>query len=98
MYVGEVIGNVWGESKHPTLDKWRLLLVRPVDPVTEKPLGEAVMAIDSGVGAAPGSIVLVIDEGGSARTILGDKNMPVRTVICGIVDSVTMRGKTKRYA
>jgi microcompartment protein CcmK/EutM len=98
MYVAEVVGNVWGQYKHPSLDAKRLLLVRPIDPITEKPLGEPVMAVEGGVGAGPGSIVLVVDEGGSARTILGDKNAPVRTVICGIVDSVAHGDKEKRYA
>jgi microcompartment protein CcmK/EutM len=98
MFIAEVVGNVWGQYKHPTLDGRRLLLVRPIDPVTEKPLGEAVMAVDGGVGAAPGSVVLVMDEGGSARQILGDKDAPVRTVICGIVDSVSTDGRDKHYA
>jgi ethanolamine utilization protein EutN len=98
MFIGEVVGNVWGECKHPTLAGRRLLLVRPIDPLTEKPLGEAVMAVDGGVGAAPGSVVLVLDEGGSARQILDDKEAPVRTVICGIVDRVSMDGRDKHYA
>ena len=98
MFVGEVIGNVWGVRKVQELDGKRLLLVRPIDPETEKPLGDAMMALDGGVGAGPGSIVLVLDEGGSARTILGSKTAPVRTIICGIVDSVSVRGKDKKYA
>ncbi len=97
MFVGEVIGNVWGVRKVKELEGKALLLVRPIDPVTEKPLGEAMMAIDT-VGAGPGSIVLVMDEGGSARSVLGSKTAPVRTFICGIVDSVSLRGKDKKYA
>ena len=48
----------------PVLDPERLLLVRPIDPLTEKHTGEAVMAVEYGTGAGPGSIVLVLDEGG----------------------------------
>ncbi|OIO04536.1 MAG: hypothetical protein AUJ52_15130 [Elusimicrobia bacterium CG1_02_63_36] len=98
MFVGEVVGNVWGQYKHRSLNNQRLLLVRPIDPITEKPLGEAVLALDGGVQSGPGSIVLVLDEGGSARQILGDETAPVRTLICGIIDSVHLRGKEKRYA
>lgn len=98
MFVGEVVGNVWGQYKHPSLHCHRLLLVRPIDPVTEKPLGEPVLALDGGVQSGPGSIVLVMDEGSSARQILGDDKAPVRTIICGIIDSVHLRGKEKRYA
>lgn len=97
MFVGEVVGNVWGQYKHPSLNNKRLLLVRPIDPLTEEPLGEAVMAVEGGVGAGPGSIVLVLDEGTGARQILDDKAAPVRTLICGVIDRVHMNGKEKVY-
>ncbi|MDE2489751.1 MAG: EutN/CcmL family microcompartment protein [Elusimicrobia bacterium] len=97
MFVGEVVGNVWGTRKHRSLDDRKLLLVRPIDPLTEAPLGPAAMAVEGGVGAGPGSIVLVVDEGGSARGVLGDKDAPVRTLIVGIVDAVTSGGKVKKY-
>jgi ethanolamine utilization protein EutN len=97
MFVGEVVGNVWGTRKHKGLENRRLLLVRPIDPMTEKPLGDALMALDYGVGAGPGSIVLVMDEGGSARSVLKDETAPVRTVIVGIVDAVNSGGKVNRY-
>lgn len=98
MFVGEVVGNVWGVRKHRSLDGKRLLLVRPIDPATQKPVGEALMAVDGGVGAGPGSIVLVVDEGNSARLILKDKGAPVRTVICGIVDRVAIGRKDVKFA
>lgn len=91
------MGNVWGTRKHPSVAGKKMLLVRPIDPLTEKPLGDAVMALDGGLGAGPGSVVLVVDEGGSARSILKDEQAPVRTVICGIVDSVNLGGKVKKY-
>ena len=34
-------------------------------------------------------MVLVVDEGGSARSVMGEeKAMTIRTAICGIVDSI----------
>lgn len=98
MFIGEVIGNVWGTRKHPSLANKRLLLVRPIDPLTERPLGDAIMALDGGVDSGPGSVVLVLDEGGSARSVLKDDSAPVRTVICAIVDQVVSGGKVKKYA
>jgi ethanolamine utilization protein EutN len=98
MFIAEVVGNVWGTRKSPSLSNKTLMLVRPIDPLTEKPLGDAMMAVDGGVGSGPGSIVLVLDEGGSARMVLGDKDAPVRTIIVGIVDSVISGGKVKKYA
>lgn len=97
MFVGEVVGNVWGTRKHKGVADRRLLLVRPIDPMTEKPLGDAQMAVECGVGAGPGSIVLVMDEGGSARSVMKDETAPVRTVIVGIVDAVSSQGKVKKY-
>ena len=72
-------------------------LVRPIDPLTEAPLGPAALAVEGGVGAGPGSVVLVVDEGNSARGVLKDGTAPVRTVIVGIVDSVSSGGKGKHY-
>ena len=97
MFVAEVVGNVWGTRKHCSLCDKRLLLVAPIDPMTEKRLGDAVMAVEYGTGAGPGSIVLVMDEGGSARAVLKDEKAPIRTVVVGIVDAVTSGGKVKRY-
>lgn len=98
MFIGKVIGNVWGTRKHPSLENKCLLLVRPIDPLTEEPLGDAVMAIDGGVQSGPGSVVLVVDEGGSARNVIGDPKAPVRTVIVGVVDKINLGSKEKRYA
>ena len=98
MFIGEVVGNVWGTRKHPSLAKGKLLLVRPINPLTEEPLGDAIMAVDGGLGSGPGSVVLVVDEGGSARAVLKDDAAPVRTVVCGIVDSLISGGKVKKYA
>ena len=97
MFIAEVVGNVWGTRKSRSLESKRLLLVRPIDPFTGKPLGDAQMALEGGVGAGPGSIVLVLDEGGSARMVLKDEGAPVRTIVCGIVDSVVSGGKVKKY-
>ena len=97
MFVAEVVGNVWGTRKHCSLCDKRLLLVRPIDPLTEKPTGDAQMAVEYGTGAGPGSIVLVLDEGGAARAVLNDEKAPIRTVVVGIVDSVTSGGKVKKY-
>ena len=85
MFIGEVVGNVWGTRKHPSLKDRRLLLVRPINPMTGERIGDAVMAVDGGVDSGPGSIVLVVDEGGSARSIIMDDGAPVRTVACAVI-------------
>ena len=97
MFVAEVVGNVWGTRKHCSLCDKRLLLVRPIDPLTGERVADAIMAVEYGTGAGPGSVVLVMDEGGSARSVLHDEKAPIRTVIVGIVDSVSAGGKVKKY-
>jgi len=97
MFIGEVVGNVWGTRKHPSFKGRRLLLVKPIDPMTGESIGDAVMAMDGGVQSGPGSIVLVVDEGGSARSIIKNEAAPVRTVVCAVVDAVSSGGKLKKY-
>lgn len=97
MFVGEVVGNVWATRKHKGLEERRMLLVRPIDPMTQKPLGDAMMAVEGGVGAGPGSVVLVMDEGSSARSVMKDDKAPVRTIVVAIVDAVSSGGKVTKY-
>jgi microcompartment protein CcmK/EutM len=40
--------------------------------------------------AGPGDCVLVLDEGNGARRTVGSKDTPVRPVIGGIIDAVTV--------
>lgn len=98
MFIGEVVGNVWGTRKHSSLRDKKLLLVRPIDPLTEEPLGDAQLVVDAGLGSGPGSVVLVLDEGGSARGMLKDESAPIRAIVCAVVDQVISGGKVKRYA
>lgn len=99
MFIGKVVGNVWATRKHRQLKNCKLLLVKPVsahDP--DEFIGDTTLAIDGGVDAGPGNIVLVLDEGGSARKVLNNEKAPVRTVICGVIDSMNLKGALKKYA
>ena len=86
MITGKVIGNVVSTIKHEILEGRRLLVVKPVDK-DGKAGGKSVIAIDT-VQAGIGDTVLILDEGNSARMIIGKKDAPVRTVVVGIVDSM----------
>ena len=95
MFAAKVVGNVWATRKHKELCNYKLLLVKAMDPHDpRKLLGETTLALDGGFGAGPGDAVLVVDEGGSARKVLGNPKCPVRTVVCGILDRVLINGKT----
>ncbi|MDD2774023.1 MAG: EutN/CcmL family microcompartment protein [Elusimicrobiales bacterium] len=98
MFIAKVVGNVWATRKHRSLEGRKLMLVKPFSPETGACAGETTLAVDGGTGCGPGSVVLVLDEGGSARMILKDENAPVRTLVCGIIDSIDSKGKAVKYA
>jgi ethanolamine utilization protein EutN len=89
MIIGKVIGNVVSTVKCQDYDSYKLLLVQPVDHVGNS-RGKSVLAIDA-VQAGVGDMVLVLDEGGSARTALDTEARTIRTVIVGIVDEIATK-------
>ena len=90
MILGRVRGTVVAAIQHPFYDGKRLLLVDRVDGDLE-PDGHYLIAVDT-VGSGAGELVLIIDEGNSARQITGDPSAPVRAVIVGVVDEVHHTG------
>ncbi len=90
MKLGRVIGRVWATAKDPSLERRKILLVRPVDPGGTA-AGEAFLAVDS-VGAGFGERVLVVDEGGSAALVLDAEDPPIRSVVVGVVDAIEVSG------
>lgn len=86
MMLGRVIGNVVATAKLPILQGLKILVVQPLDR-DGKPKGQSLLAFDM-VQAGIGDTVLVIDEGNSCRTILGDPQAPIRMLIVGIVDEI----------
>lgn len=89
MVLARVLGTVTCTMKHEHYVGKRILVVQPVNPVGA-PKGSSFLALDA-VQAGVGDLVIVFDEGGSAREILGcEACMTIRTVIGGIVDSVSV--------
>ena len=88
MIIGTVRGNIVSTINHPYYAGKKLLVVEKEDP-TGKASGYLV-AIDGGVQAGVGDRVLVIDEGNSARQIVGDANAPLRSIIVGIIDRIDL--------
>ena len=90
MILGKIVGDVVSTVKCPDYEGYKLLLVQPVDH-TGTPKGKTLLAVDA-VQAGVGDTVLVIDEGGSARTLLDTPEIrTIRTVVAGIVDEVTTK-------
>jgi len=93
MTLATVVANVVATEKHPHYRGRKILVVQPVDP-EGRPRGKSLLAVD-GVQAGIGDLVLVVDEGGSARSVIGDETaVTIRTAICGIVDRVDVAEDT----
>lgn len=86
MVVARVTGTVVSTMKLEILKGYKILIVQPLNDRLD-PAGKSLLAIDT-VQAGTGDTVLVLDEGNSARMILGDPAAPVRTVVVGVVDAV----------
>lgn len=85
MIVCEVVGNIWASKKDENIEGAKLMLVKQIDYYTEKE-GDVFVAADI-VGAGIGERVLVV-SGSTARRALGRDEVPIDTVIVGIIDSV----------
>ena len=90
MELGVVVGNIVSTIKHPAYNGTRLLLVENVD-IDLKRTGTTTVVVDS-VSAGIGDLVLVAREGRAAGDVLGLKEVPVRSVIVGIIDTMDAAG------
>jgi ethanolamine utilization protein EutN len=86
MTIGMVTGTIDSTINHPFYDGRKLLVV---ERETALGRGDYIVAVDS-VGAGIGERVLILDEGNGARQVLHSDTAPVRSVIVGIIDEVTI--------
>jgi microcompartment protein CcmK/EutM len=91
--LARVIGTVVATRKHPCFQGHKLLVVQPVDE-TGRDAGPSFLACDT-VNAGSGDLVLVQQEGNTARELLGTKQDPFHSVIVGVVDAVTCAAPEK---
>lgn len=92
MKVGNVVGTVVSTINIPLLEEHRLLLC-DVQDVAGEPDGYTI-CIDV-VDAGMGETVLILDEGNSARQILGLETGAIRAVIVGVVDELYIDGELR---
>ena len=91
MFLAKVTGAVVATQKVATMVGHKLLVVEPfrLEPESRSrlvPTGRTFVTVDP-LGAGEGDLVL-ITQGSSARLTPETKQLPVDTVIVGIVDSV----------
>ena len=92
MKLARVVGTVVSTIHSPIFEGRRLLLCDYLD-AEAKPTGKYTIAIDK-VDAGAGEVVIVLDEGNSARQMLaaGD-DAPVRAMVAGVVDEAVVDGE-----
>lgn len=91
MYIGRVSGTVVATIKNELFEGRKLLLVDKLD-LEGQPTSKYDIAVDV-VQAGVGDLVLVLDEGNSARQILDREPLgAIRAVIVGIIDEVALQG------
>jgi ethanolamine utilization protein EutN len=90
--VGKVVGTVVSTINIPLLDRHRLLIC-DLEDASGEPDGYtiAVDVVDAGVGET----VLILDEGNSARQILGLDSGAIRAMVVGVVDELVVDGVTR---
>lgn len=89
MYLGRVKGTVVSTIKHKLYQQHKLMLVARLNlDGTESTTYD--ICLDD-VHAGVGDVVLVLDEGSSARQVIRKRGTgPVRAVIVGVVDAVEL--------
>lgn len=90
MKLARVLKHVVATQKHKAYRGLKTFLVKPLS-LDGKEEGDVCVAIDR-VQAGIGDTVLLMQEGSSARLMVGDPEAPVRSAIVGIVDHVELSG------
>ena len=91
MKIGRVVGTVVSTISSPVFEGRRLLLCDLLD-ASGRPDGSYLICVDT-VGSGAGEAVLIIDEGNSARQVIGMSPAPVRAIVVGVVDQFIADGE-----
>jgi microcompartment protein CcmK/EutM len=86
MKLARVVASVVSTQKHSFYRGLKMFMVKVVDPEGAEE-GAVFVAVDR-VQAGIGDLVLLMQEGSSARHMFNDPEAPCRSVIVGIVDFV----------
>ncbi|TXK74566.1 EutN/CcmL family microcompartment protein [Paenibacillus sp. N3.4] len=86
MKIAKVLGNIVATIKTQSHHGLKLMVVQSVDERGE-PYSDPFIAVDC-AQAGVGDIVLVVEEGGSAREVMKRPEGAVDAVIVGIIDAL----------
>lgn len=90
MQVARVIGRATATVKHYSLDRQKLLIVKPLMADGVRIDGEPIITIDL-IGAGVGDDVILSSDGASVRQALNIEHNPIRWSAIGIVDPPATR-------
>ena len=97
MFLARITGSLVSTHKVESMVGQKLLLVEPLrvneqDQSNLVPTGRSFVVVDV-VGAGEGEVVLCV-QGSSARFTPETKSLPIDAAIIGIVDNVSVQGRT----
>ena len=87
MIIGQVIGSIVSTVKNRHFEGKKLMIIRPLKPNHSATGDPTFLAIDT-VSAGVDDIVLINREGSGARLILENEDIPVQSVIVGVIDKI----------
>jgi microcompartment protein CcmK/EutM len=89
MNLCRVLGTVVATEKHAALHAKKILVVQPLNEKLEHN-GASFLCVDNISSAGKGDVVLVSNEGGGIRLVLKEANAPIRSMVVGVVDTVSL--------
>jgi ethanolamine utilization protein EutN len=89
--LARVVGTVVSTVQDARFAGRTLLMVQPVDDEA-RPIDRTLVAVDD-AQAGVGDYVLVVQEGKSARMLMGVADAPCETIVVGVVDYVQRDGR-----
>jgi microcompartment protein CcmK/EutM len=97
MFIAKVTGSLVSTQKVNSMVGYKLLIVEPYRLDAEKrdslvTTGRTFVAVDT-LGAGEGDYVLIV-QGSSARLTPETKEMPIDTVVIGLVDQVHVENQS----
>ena len=93
MRIATVVGNVVSTIKDESYYGYKLMIIEYLDEVGN-PSGPRQIAFDAAQSGV-GDVVLVNVDGGAANMLL-DKDIIADVTICGVLDSITYEGNTRK--
>jgi ethanolamine utilization protein EutN len=85
MFIGRVMGNATSTVKHPSMEGWKLLLVKALQSDGQAAEGDPILVVDA-LGAGKGDTVMITSDGIGTRELLKSMQSPVRWSVLGICD------------